>query len=210
MNSRHPGVSRGQITLRPHAKGASAAPGWRAGCRQSTALEAQERLTEGYLKPGEGPAVRAGVGNVCRPGAASLRLPGPSLQTQSSCWPGRGSARAQRGAEPARPVHSGAHRLPTGPVALCRKHVGSAQRLLHRGWGFLLRCDDPVGGLGTVSETTVWLGSYYGVAWPGYFPDLASLLSREGDAVPTVQAAVGTKRGDGEEDSGTDKVLEKC
>lgn len=67
----------------------------------------------------------------------------------------------------------------------------------------------PVGGLGTESETAVWLGSYYGAAWPGYFPDLASPLSREGDAVPTVRTAVGTKRGDGEEDSGTDKVLEK-
>lgn len=106
-------------------------------------------------------------------------------------------------------MHSGAHRLPTGPVALCRKHTGSATKAPAQGCGFLLRCDDPVGGLGTESETAVWLGSYYGVAWPGYFPDLASPLSREGDAVPTVQTAVERKRGDGEEDSGIDKVLEK-
>lgn len=83
-----------------------------------------------------GGAGRQGWGREClRARGGQPPAPRPSLQTQSSCWPGRGSARAQWGAETARPVHSGAHRLPTGPVALCRKHMGSATKAPAQGLG---------------------------------------------------------------------------
>ncbi|XP_045868376.1 uncharacterized protein LOC123946729 [Meles meles] len=176
----------------------------RQGCRRGAGLEGWLPSEQGLRGSGvsDGRVLEArggaGVGNVCGPGAASLQLPGPLCRLRAHA--GRGVLAPEHSGVPSRPGRctQGLTGYPQGQSPCAANTWVLPQRLLHRGWGFLLRCDDPVGGLRTESETTVWLGSSYGEAWPGYFPDLASFLSREGDVVPTVQAAVGTKRGDGE------------
>lgn len=139
---------------------------------------------EEYLKPGEGPAIRGGVGTAAGLGQPAS-VPAAPLQTQSSRVKGRRGTRAQGCAQMPRPGQAGALRRCgySQGLSLCAPTHGLCHRGSHTAaGGFRLHWENPVGG------------GFWGQSQR---PQSGSVR----DAEPTGQAAAGMKGGDGEKGS---------